>query len=62
MDKQAGAITFESLKRVAEEIEENISDEEIKAMLKEANKGSKLEHVNENQFREVLNRATNTLL
>jgi Ca2+-binding EF-hand superfamily protein len=44
-DKQA--ITFESLKRIAEEIEENISDEELMAMIKEANKGSKVDHVNE---------------
>jgi Ca2+-binding EF-hand superfamily protein len=58
-DADVGAITFDSLKRISEEIEENVTDEELQAMLKEASKGSKIDHVNDTQFREVLNRATN---
>ena len=47
-DMSKGAITKESLMKIAEDIEENISEEEIEDMIKEATKGSKTNMVNEN--------------
>ena len=61
VDPAGGEITFESLMRIAEEIDEPIAEEEIRAMIKEANKVNKQGTVNEMEFRDVLNRATNTL-
>ena len=61
IDPAKGEITFESLSRIAEQIEENVSEEEIRAMVKEANKHDSNGTVNEMEFRDVLNRATNTL-
>ena len=38
MDTDENAITFESLKKIAELIEEDISDEELREMIEEASK------------------------
>lgn len=58
---QEDVITFEGLKRVAELIEEDISDEEIREMIEEASKeSSKDAKISMNEFREVLNRAINS--
>lgn len=38
VSKETKTITFDSLKAIAEEIDEQISDEELRAMLREANK------------------------
>jgi Ca2+-binding EF-hand superfamily protein len=61
VDPSTAEITFESLQRIAEEIDEPIANEELQAMIKEANKVNKQGTVNEMEFRDVLNRATNTL-
>eukprot|EP00828_Plagiopyla_frontata_P047752 TRINITY_DN8925_c0_g1_i2.p1 TRINITY_DN8925_c0_g1~~TRINITY_DN8925_c0_g1_i2.p1 ORF type:complete len:166 (-),score=53.16 TRINITY_DN8925_c0_g1_i2:149-646(-) len=47
-------ITFENLKAIAIELGENMSDEELKQMIKEANKINKDGTVSEVQFKEVL--------
>jgi centrin-1 len=44
-DPHEEKITFESLKKVIAEIEENISNEELMAMIKEANKENQTEEV-----------------
>ena len=54
IDLNENCITFESLKRIAEEIEENGSDEDLLAMIKEANKGNGSEVVSEKEFREII--------
>ena len=57
-------ITFESLKRLAKEIEEEISDEELREMLEEASKknvkGEDLV-ISKADFKQVLNRATTSI-
>lgn len=58
VDPTKGEITYESLARIAEEIEENISEEELRIMIKEANKINGFGSVTEGDFREVLNRTT----
>lgn len=59
MDQNKNEITFESLKKIAAEIEENITDEELMAMLKEANKSKTSENVKLSQFEEVIQRSLN---
>ena len=54
VDGKEGFISFESLKRIAEEIEENGSDEDLLAMIKEANKGNGSCCVTEKEFREII--------
>ena len=61
VDPTCGEITYESLAKIAEEIEENVSEEELRAMIKEANKHDKNGRVTDAEFKDVLNRATNTL-
>ena len=61
VDPTCNEINFESLAKIAEEIEENVSEEEIRAMIKEANKHDKNGRVTDAEFKDVLNRATNTL-
>lgn len=72
--EEAGGITFESLRRVADMIEEEIDDEEIYDMIREAKGTNKKEErgeygnqnreglvIEEKEFKEVLNRATNSM-
>jgi Ca2+-binding EF-hand superfamily protein len=63
-DEDEGGITFESLKRLAQEIEEEISDEELHEMLEEASKnntkGDKVV-ISRADFKQVLNRATTSI-
>lgn len=62
MDEATGAITFESLKRIAKSIEEDISDEELYEMLEEASKDNSMHgFISEAEFKDVLNRAANTV-
>jgi len=53
-------ITFENLKKIALELGETMTDDELKLMISEANGGDmKNLSVNEEQFAQVLTRATN---
>ena len=55
-------IDFESLKRLAAEIEEEISDEELYEMLEEASKdNNKHGIISHAEFKDVLNRASNSI-
>lgn len=55
-----GGITFDSLKHLASEIEEEITDEEIYEMIIEASKDNdKKAIITEAEFKDVLNRAAN---
>ena len=63
-DNLETGITFESLKRLAKEIEEEISDEELREMLEEASKkNTKGEDlvISKADFKQVLNRATTSI-
>ena len=61
-DQSSGAITFESLKRLAAGIEEDISDEELYEMLEEASKDNSMHGmISEAEFKDVLNRAANSV-
>lgn len=61
-NQNAGAITFESLKKLAADIEEDISDEEIYEMLEEASKDNSMHGmISEAEFKDVLNRAANSV-
>ena len=61
IDPIKAEITLESLGKIATEIGENVSEDELMAMIKEANKTNKYGTVTELEFKDVLNRATNTL-
>ncbi len=52
-------ITFENLKKIASELGETMTDDELKLMISEANGGDKTFTVTEEQFAQVLTRATN---
>lgn len=53
-------ITFENLKKIAMELGETMTDDELKLMISEANGGdNKSFCVTEEQFAQVLTRATN---
>lgn len=52
-------ITFENLKKIAVELGETMTDDELKLMISEANGGDKSFCVTEEQFAQVLTRATN---
>ena len=52
-------ITFENLKRIAIELGETMTDDELKLMISEANGSDKAYTVTEEQFAQVLTRATN---
>lgn len=62
MDEERGGITFESLKNLAKEIEEEITDEEIYEMLEEASKDNNMNGIiTEAEFKDVLNRAASLI-
>ena len=52
-------ITFENLKMIATELGETMTDDELKLMISEANGGDRSLAVTEEQFAQVLTRATN---
>ena len=52
-------ISFENLKKIALELGETMTDDELKLMISEANGGDKNLIVTEEQFAQVLTRATN---
>ena len=52
-------ITFDNLKKIAVELGETMTDDELKLMLSEANGGDKSNTVTEEQFSQVLTKATN---
>jgi Ca2+-binding EF-hand superfamily protein len=52
-------ISFANLKSIALQLGETMSDDELKLMLYEANGGDKNGTVTEEQFEQVLTRATN---
>ena len=52
-------ITFENLKRIAQELGETMTDDELKLMISEANNGDKSYAVSQEQFAQVLTKATN---
>lgn len=52
-------ITFDNLKKIATELGETMTDDELKLMISEANGGDKSCTVTEEQFAQVLTRATN---
>ncbi len=54
IDPEKNEITFDSLKRIANEIEEKVTDQEIISMLKEANKNNLTTSVTENEFRNII--------
>lgn len=56
---EKGVITFENLKRIAMELGETMTDDELKLMISEANGSDKSYTVTEEQFAQVLTRATN---
>ena len=56
--KEKNYITFEDLKRVAIELGENMSDDELKEMIFEANKNNKEGEVTHHEFMSILNKAT----
>ena len=53
-------ITFDDLKEVAQELGENMSDDELKEMVFEANKRDKDGVVTKAEFMSVLNKTTNS--
>lgn len=52
-------ISFDNLKKIAIELGETMTDDELKLMISEANGGDKTYTVTEEQFAQVLTRATN---
>jgi Ca2+-binding EF-hand superfamily protein len=52
-------ISFDNLKKIAMELGETMTDDELKLMISEANGGDKTYTVTEEQFAQVLTRATN---
>ena len=52
-------ISFENLKKIANELGETMTDDELKLMISEANGADKSCTVTEEQFAQVLTRATN---
>ena len=52
-------ITFDNLKKIAQELGETMTDDELKLMLSEANNGDKSSSVTQEQFSQVLSKATN---
>jgi centrin-1 len=52
-------ISFDNLKKIALELGETMTDDELKLMISEANGGDKTYTVTEEQFAQVLTRATN---
>jgi centrin-1 len=54
VDSNQDVITFESLKKIAVEIEENCNNEDLWAMIKEANKNNDKDVVNEREFRNII--------
>jgi Ca2+-binding EF-hand superfamily protein len=52
-------ITFENLKHIARELGETMTDDELKLMISEANGGEKTSSVTEEQFAQMLSKATN---
>lgn len=51
--KKEGRISFQDLKRVAEELDENITDEELREMIEEADK-NKDNYVDRDEFLEIM--------
>ena len=58
LDNTSDVITFDNLKKIATELGETMTDDELKLMILEANKTNKEGVVTKDQFEEVLNRAT----
>jgi centrin-1 len=56
LDKD-GAISFSELKRVAEDLGEDMTDEELREMIAGANKGDKNGSVNKTGFFNILNKS-----
>ena len=55
MDPDEGDITFERLKQIAMEIEENVTEEELMAMIQEANKNNpKRKNVTKKEFKDII--------
>ena len=52
-----GAISFDELKRVAEDLGEDMTDEELREMVAGANKGDKYGTVNKTGFFNILNKS-----
>ncbi len=52
-----GQISFEELKRVAEDLGEDMTDEELREMVAGANKGDKYGTVNRTGFYNILNKS-----
>ena len=52
-------ITFDNLKKIAQELGETMTDDELKLMISEANNGDKSYTVSQEQFAQVLTKATN---
>ena len=58
LDNTSDVITFDNLKKIATDLGETMTDDELKLMILEANKTNKEGVVTKDQFEEVLNRAT----
>ena len=52
-----GSISFEELKQVAQDLGEDMTDEELKEMIAGANKGDKNGSVNRTGFYNILNKS-----
>ena len=55
--KEKNFITFEDLKRIAQELGESMSDDELKEMIFEANKKDRDGDVTKQEFMNILNKA-----
>ena len=55
VDPKMNEITFDSLKEISKQIGENVSDEELRLLLKEANGYEKFGNVDEQQFSRIIN-------
>ncbi len=53
-DNEDTGITFESLKRIAHRLEENVTDEELNMMLNEAKLNKEISGVSREEFRNIL--------
>lgn len=54
-------ISFDNLKAIAKELGETMTDDELKLMISEANQGDKSNGVTEEQFSQMISKATTSL-
>ena len=56
-NNESGVITLEDLRKVAEELEEDMTDEELKEMIMGANKGADKLEVDKRSFVQILKKS-----